>query len=246
MLSTTGLTLYDRSGRGNYGTLTNMAAASDWVTAKVRGTSGRVLDCDGSNDFVTLQRTVFELPFAVSLWFRSRSATTVQGLFCLGSSASANPLFQVVLRGDLAGDPVAAQMRGSNPTLNSFARIDGYTINTWHHVVAVFRDVSYRQIWLDGVEGTADTTTYDVQALNLATIAALRRTTTTQYVNGQVAECVQWARSINTGEVRALYNLGPGWFGRRSLSVFGYSEQLAAGFRSYWARRKSQLIGGGL
>jgi hypothetical protein len=245
MLAATGLRLYDRSGRGNHGTLTNMDAASDWVTASVRGRSGRVLDFDGTNDFVALQKTVFELPFSVSIWFMSRSVTTVQTLFGLGSSASANPLFQVALRGDLAGDPVAATMRGSNVNINTFARCDGYLVNTWHHVVAVFSRTSLRQIWLDGVEGTADTTTYDVQTLNLSTIGALRRTTTSQYLNGQIAECVQWSRAIGGAEVRSLYNLGPGWFGQRQLRR-RYAITQAAGFNAYWARRQSQLIGGGV
>ena len=245
MLTTTGLVEFDRSVRKNRGTLTGMDAASDRVIAKVRNTRGRVLDFDGTNDHITLPQVRFQMPFSVSVWFLSRSATTVQTLFGLGSSASASQLFSVQLRGDLAGDPVQAQMRGSNASSNTSATITGYTINRWHHAVAVFRDASYRQVWLDGAEGTADTTTHSVETLNLATIAALRRTSTSQFVSGQVAECVQFNRSIGTPEIQTLYRIGPGWFGKRESRFPGVAEQAAA-FKAYWARRQSQLIGGGL
>jgi len=246
MLATTGLRLYDRSGRGNSGTLTGMDAASDWVTSKVRNTAGRVLDFDGVNDLVTVPQARFQLPFSVSVWFLSRSATTVQNLFGLGSSTTANPLFQILLRGDLAGDPIQAAMRGQTVTTNTAATISSYTTNRWHHVVAVFLDASYRQIWLDGIEGVADTTNYDIASLNLATIGAQRRTTTGQYLNGQIAECAQWNRSTTASEIRTLYRIGPGWLGKRASRAVGYSEQFAAGFKAYWARRQSQLIGGGV
>lgn len=248
MLQYGGLVLRDQTRFKNHGTLTNFDATigNDWIMSRVRGRSGRVLDFDGTNDLVALQQTYFTLPFSVSIWFQSRSATTVQTLFGLGSSTSANPFFQVALRGDLAGDPVIAQMRGTDPLVNTFARIDGYSINTWHHVVAVFSRTSLRQIYLDGVEGTADTTNYAVQTLDLATIGALRRTTTSQYLNGQIAESVQWPRSLTISEIRALYRLGPGWFQPQLPRRIPYSEQQAAGFKAYWHRRQSQLIGGGV
>ena len=53
-LGPTGLTLREWSGRGNHGTLTNMAAASDWITS-----GGRYgIDCDGSDDEVRADRQI--------------------------------------------------------------------------------------------------------------------------------------------------------------------------------------------
>jgi len=46
----TGGTLFDVSGRGNHGTLTNMDAATDWVMTE----KGWALDFDGDNDIINL------------------------------------------------------------------------------------------------------------------------------------------------------------------------------------------------
>jgi len=47
-MGVTGATLYDVSGRGNHGTLTNMDPATDWVGSP----DGWALDFDGSNDHI--------------------------------------------------------------------------------------------------------------------------------------------------------------------------------------------------
>lgn len=49
-LGPTGATLYDLTGNGNDGTLTNMDPATDWVA----GENGWALDFDGSDDYVDL------------------------------------------------------------------------------------------------------------------------------------------------------------------------------------------------
>ena len=53
----TGETLRDVSGNGNHGTLTNMDAASDWVTTP----KGLALDFDGVNDYVNTNSPVVSL-----------------------------------------------------------------------------------------------------------------------------------------------------------------------------------------
>ena len=49
-MGSSGATLYDVSGYGNHGALTNMDPATDWVA----GGKGTALDFDGSNDYVAV------------------------------------------------------------------------------------------------------------------------------------------------------------------------------------------------
>jgi len=61
---------------------------------------------------------------------------------------------------------------------------------------------------------------------------------------GQIAEINMFGRALTMPDHLALYRLGPGWFGRQEPRR-RYAVAQAAGFKAYWARRQSQVIGGG-
>jgi hypothetical protein len=175
-------TLNDLVGSNN-GTLTNMDPATDWVVSDGK----TALDFDGTNDEVLLSSAFSTMPFSVSLWANCRQNTVNQQAFGIGSSASTNQLFAVSFRGDLPGDPIVAQMRGSDNTLNTWAvSAAGYQVNTWYHILAVFTSTTLRQIYINGVAGTQDTTAYDVQPLNRMSIGSLPRITSVTFLNGLV------------------------------------------------------------
>ena len=178
-------TLTDLVGSNN-GTLTNMVAASDWVSDTGAG-GVRALDFDGTNDEVLLSSAFSTMPFSVSIWANCRQNTLNQQAFGIGNSASNNQLFAVSFRGDLPGDPIVAQMRGSNIVLTTWAAsAAGYQVNTWYHILAVFTSTTLRQIYINGVAGTQDTTAYDVQPLNRMSIGSLPRITSVTFLNGLV------------------------------------------------------------
>ena len=167
------------------GTLTNMDAATDWV-ANTESGGVRALDFDGTNDEVLLASAFFTMPFAVSLWAKPRNATALYSAFSIGSSTSTNPLFSVQFRGDIAGDPIAGQMRGIDPAINTFASGASFAADQWVHVLAVFRSANYRQIYVNGVAGTEDTTAHTVETLNRMSIGSLARTTSGSFFNGLI------------------------------------------------------------
>lgn len=179
-------TLTELTTFGGNGTLTGMDAATDWVSDTAKGGT-RALDFDGSNDEVLLSPPFFTMPFSVSFWAYCRQNTLNQSAFGIGNSGNNVPLFSVQFRGELSGDPVIAQMRGSNDLITSFATsASGYTINTWHHVLAVFRSTTYRQIYLDGAAGTADTTAHTAETLNRMAIGSLPRISSILFFNGLI------------------------------------------------------------
>lgn len=245
MLQYGGLVLRDQTRFKNNGTLTNMDVSTDWVMSRVRGRSGRVLDFDGTNDRVKFDRHFSQLPLTLAAWFRVDSAETIMQLFCVGSTTSNNPLLCLNFRGDLAGDPISAQFRGETTFTNSASERTGVVVGRWHFGVAVFRGLSNRQVFLDGVAGAADTATYDSPAFNAMNLGVWERTAFLQWLDGQIAEACIWSRALTISEIQELYRRGPGWYQPQLPRRIPYSEQ-QAGFRAYWARRQSQLIGGGV
>lgn len=83
-LGVTGETLRDVSGNGNHGTLTNMDAASDWVTTS----KGLALDFDGVNDYVDLGVSLFSgsQPATLSMTFVTHDITNDRKIFAQTSN----------------------------------------------------------------------------------------------------------------------------------------------------------------
>ena len=251
MLATTGLRLYDRSGRGNHGTLLNMDAASDWVTAKVRNTTGRVLDFDGSNDYVltsTPPSGVFPLGSSartMACWFRGPNAGIGgQQIMAYGGNAGAGQRFAIFHNTTTSIGCEISGMRSFIPITRSnnfrllVMTMDGSSSN-----------INSVKIYLDGVEGSEYTisgsSTIDTRNTGM-TFGTISGAPNNNNFVGQIAEGVIWRRFMTPSEIRTLYRIGPGWFGKQDSRVFGYSEQFATGFKGYLSRRQSHLIGGGL
>ena len=246
MLATTGLRLYDRSGKGNRGTLTNMAPASDWVTSKVRNTAGRVLDFDGVDDRVDCGPIQsFSGDCSWSCWFRHTAIGSDQ---CLMTTRN-------ILTG-ASRNGIAIYLRGAG-----LATLDAEFVVAGSRFTASASVNTATGVWYLAVGRRVGGTCFvDVPGLGSATSAGSSTATITHEVgvtigmwrdyavdafSVRIAEACVWNRGITPSETRELYRLGPGWFGKRESMFPGYAEQ-AAGFKAYWARRQSQLIGGGL
>jgi hypothetical protein len=125
--------------------------------------------------------------------------------------------------------------------------------NTLYHFAVRFQGSPIQDVFVNGrLDNAAFSGTIRPSCFSGATPfligaqAATSSTISTPYL-GQIAEVAIWNRAISDSEIRTLARIGPGWFGKRASRFAGYSEQFAAsGFKAYWARRQSQLIGGGL
>jgi hypothetical protein len=223
-----GTRLWDLSGRQNWGTLTNMDQATDWVVS-----GGKyALDFDNSNDQVQTS-SIPEIrtgPFTVSLWYYPFS---VSGL---------NQIFAQWLSGGIIafrnGTSLAWQV-GNRLTTGAV-----FTANTWHHVVCFRQENGTLRAMINGV-------------LDAGSAAATSQSSTEPFLLGgpvggagtgagncQMDDIRIYLRGLSFGEARQLYQIGRGNMPlrRRRRCV----EQAAGGFKAYWARRQSQLIGGGV
>lgn len=247
MLQYGGLTLRDQTKFKNNGTLTNMDVSTDWVMSRVRGRSGRVLDFNGVTDHVEIADNPnlrITGSITVASWFKRNSAVTNRPIFSKYSSSSQRAWFLATENAN-PGDGLvfAAQSSATSFNANQQAIYTSDIGNAWNFAIGRLVAGSACELWLNGsLVATAAAVTNSIFAST--TPLRIGRLDLT-YFPGQVAECAIWNRALSAAEIQTLYRLGPGWYRPQLPRRIPYSEQ-QAGFRAYWARRQSQLIGGGV
>jgi hypothetical protein len=250
----TGFRLVDRV-RSNHGTLTNMDPATDWVVSGGKG----ALDFDGSNDYVTSIGSVGSfafvqntMRFSLSFWMKlaatgtryaiagNTNTSSEKGLFLLfenGAGAGTRAIRLFVTRG-VAASPVA-EFRSADNAIND---------TEWHHVaVTAAGDGNSGRIFVDGKQ-LSTTVATNLNALSTGdstrtmTIAALPPSFILPF-GGQLDDFIIFNTALTASEVREIYRLGRGY---GVFPELDFDEGFAAAFKAYWARKQSQLIGGGV
>jgi len=225
----TGFSLVDRV-RSNHGTLTNMDAASDWVAS-----GGKLaLDFDGSNDFVSFADVSLGTIHTCSAWVKPNGQV---GAFNFGGilgdgSTNTGPLG---ITGASSTQIIySAGVSGVVATVSSM-------LGSWHSIVSVRVGLAV-VIYQNGVEvASGNLPVNDASTVNRI---GHRNGANNLYFNGQIDDVTIYNTALTANEVREIYRLGRGY------GVFpepDFDEGFAAaGFKAYWARRQSQLIGGGV
>ena len=247
--------MHDLRG-GNWGALTNMDPATDWV---VNGGKG-ALDFDGSNDRVTsignidsfsfIQNT---MRFGFSFWVKLASTSTRYSFIANTGTASQKGFFLVFENGASLGTRAIrfSSFRGVLGSAVSEFRSSDNAINDtdWHHLaVAAAGNGNSGRIFVDGRQLTS-TVQVNLNALstgdstNVLTIGALPTSFVLPF-GGQLDDFRLFRSPLSAGDARQLWQLGRG--NMPMVRKRRYTEEAAAGFKAYWARRQTQLIGGGL
>ena len=221
-----GTRLWELSGRQNWGTLTNMAN-DDWVTSGGKG----ALDFDGSNDHVASMGNITISPSrTVSLWFQSTSTTAAEKWLFGANPGSGGTAFGIL---QISGIVYVTQFGDS---MNS---VVSYSDGVWHNCVALHTGSAW-SLFLDGRSVATKTMTTNPTA---STINLGRNPFGgANPFPGQLDDIRIYSRALTAGEVRQLYQIGRGNMPLRRRRR--YTEQMA-GFRAYWARNNSRLIGAG-
>jgi hypothetical protein len=193
----TGYRAVDVSGRGNHGSLVNMDAASDWVAS-----NGMALDFDGSDDFVSCPFTAFPnaFPFTMTCWFKVADTTTSRYLFTITDTASNSAWFAII-----AGNAsVLLAVQADAPGTAIASTTANYTTE-WSHACAVFKSDSSRQIYLNGVAGTENTTlrSTNFALLDSISLSVLRRSSNL-FSASQLDDCRIYRRELTPTEVSLL------------------------------------------
>jgi hypothetical protein len=113
--------------------------------------------------------------------------------------AATNQGFRILFAGQATSDPIRANLL---TTVNYISQISpGFTVNTWHHVCAVFTSSTSRQIYRDGTAGTANTvdaTPTSLTRLLIGTHAGI------EYFNGYISDVGVWSAALGVEEINSL------------------------------------------
>jgi hypothetical protein len=202
-----GTRVFDASGNGNYGTMTNGPTLTE-------GKLGQGMGFDGGDDYATLNKnTSFNISQGtVSVWvyaerdggevitFGDGSANGDNGFeFAFGATGKITP--KLFISGVFI-------WRAQSPAVS---------FNTWHHVVVTV-DGTGNKVFVDGIQqsltyvdgSAASTEFFDDIYSNASTIDIGRLNTTNfpTYFDGTIDDIRIYNRALSADEVKRLYNMG--------------------------------------
>lgn len=223
---TTGTTAADASGHGKHGVYTGMGASPVSVAGPTAWLP-RAVTFDGSNDYVEHDGEVASFTnWTVGCWFRTTATAGDRWMVAEGSSSNTLPFIGIAvisgkIRCSYRTDTGDSTQVNPAPTAN-----DGL----WHFV-QLARDGSTFNTYMDGsligstVKAMATATT------DISTIGILKRSSTSNQFQGELAGAIKFSRALTLSEHQALF-AGP---------AAGGSSNIAALRRRAAARRKYRL-----
>jgi hypothetical protein len=234
-LGPTGSRLHDMSGRSNWGTLTNMDNATDWV---IDG-GQYALDFDGSNDYVACGKApVLRSQFAITLWFRPTFLAKAQqyllsALIGNGSDNAYSVIWEYV------NDTVEFYSQGSTLRTNSQISV---TEMVWTHIAYSYDGATLRA-FKNGVQVNSQTAavTLNTNTENLF-FAAFNANVFAQV---QMDDIRIYDRALSMAEIMSLASYRGISYERKRRTIRRLTPE-QPGFRPYWALNRNQTIGGGL
>ena len=235
-LGPTGTRLHDVSRFNNWGTLTNMDAATDWV---IDG-GQYALDGDGTDDIVPTQLRLPTSRMSYGGWVNIRNFKSGftnrpfgEADNASGSAGSCLILFNTGLYAVFRG--------GSATDINATSAVTTST-NVWYHWMVTLGDAP--RVYQNGrliATGSGTTIASWNKGFKLLADDDAGPSTT---IDGRVDDVAVWNRALTPNEIIRLYNLGRGGMLERRRRRRFYSVQ-ADVVRSYLFVNRGQLIGGG-
>ena len=220
-LGPTGSRLHDHSRRSNWGTLTNMDNATDWVVSDGQ----YALDFDGSNDqIVSVGNVPAPQSRTIAMWVLARALN--QWFFGTNFGVTNSGLFLGTESNVLTVTQFGAAIRDTVT----------FPLNTWQHVGAAHNGNNYT-LYRNGVlVNSGAMTTAPAEALWY-----LGSYGNGGYFNGRIDNAALWNRALSPNDFARLYQLGRGSMYQRRRRRAIYLPQ--AGFQAAWARGSNVMLG---
>ncbi len=140
-------------------------------------------------------------PMTIGAWFYSTDADNVQVIVDLADGTGDR--YRLALRGNVAGDPVAA-MTCDVVSCKWADSTTGYSTNTWQHACGVFAADDSRKVFLDGGNTDTEVSSKTTASLGEATVGSSSSDDSGKYVRGSVAEVGIWDIALSDAEVLEL------------------------------------------
>lgn len=199
-LGASGLSLIDRSGRGNHGTLNNMEGQDNWRASD----SGVALTFDGTNDYALapINPSLFRASAALSMWVKCDSATPTS-LATSGIIETDSTQQRATHYPYTDGVCYFATFRPS-PSRVSFSPLASVSRTKWHSVVVTTDGTTY-SVYQNGLVA------YSGSALSTVTIATSiwlgssnSNGSVQVYFGGQMDDIRIYNRALAPAEIRLL------------------------------------------
>jgi hypothetical protein len=217
-----------------------MDPSSDWV---VNG-GKYALDFDGSNDHViTTAPGPVTAQRAISVWFNCSTTFALSsygGLVSYGGSVGTiGSMFLVTFGsdGNFGSSGFGVSQYGDGVAAS------GFNDGKWHHGLIV-NSASFYEVYVDGILRASKTMTTNPAASSVYLGRWSPNPFSLAYYSGLLDDCIIFDAALTASEVREIYRRGRGY--GIGASPHRSRRATAAGFKAYWARRQSQLIGGGV
>lgn len=198
-LGPTGGTLFDWSGYGNHGTLTNMAPATDWVA----GEKGWVVATPGADDRVVVANASTLNPSLMSFggWLRITGATASRRI---ASKPYTNPLaapyYQYGFR-TYGGSQLGCEINVGG--VRKFIVGTALSVNIWYYIMLTY-DGNTLRLFKDGKpDGTPVASSGTITSY--ATDLWFGDNTTGDAVAGEFSGWGLWNRALTPSKVQQLY-----------------------------------------
>ena len=228
-LGPSGGQLFDVSGYGNHGALTNMEVSIDWIPTE----KGYALDFDGSNEFVGVQTwpadslsVTNQFSFVLLVRIDTSSVGTNDYLYLRHPSDTGKQHAIIVGFVDDAVEFFSTGFTGSDPRTGSQISVPD---NTSIHQYAYTYNGSTWTGYLDGIEVFSTSRTFSLAPTIHATpTCSIFSSGAANYCDGAMVSFSIHNRALSPQEIRQLY-IDPMALVRTRRQLFGMAQIVAAG-----------------
>lgn len=141
-------------------------------------------------------------PFTLSIWAFSTTTGTNRTIAGIGTSSGSSSAHSLEWRTS-DGFAVSSTLDG---TVGRSSGGTGFALNTWHHVLGIFRDGRFRLCYVNGSSGNPNTGTVNYGQTNR--VSAVRNFVNgsgqTNVFVGYTADFAAWNAELNLSEITAL------------------------------------------
>jgi hypothetical protein len=219
-----GTRVFDASGTGNYGTMTNGPTL-------VNGKLGQAMQFGGSNDYVDVG-TGLDLAnksFSISAWVKHEATGQEDAIFEFGDTGDTNQ--QLILTWEPPNDVMRFSFFG-----NDLDTPAGYPDSNWHLWSFTFdANTKQRIIFRDGAQVASD-----ISASNfLGSGTAVINSRFIRLLKGLIDDVRVYNRVLSPDEIKRLYITGAAG----KLGVAANNDSLATGLVGYWTFDGKDMAG---
>lgn len=154
------------------------------------------------NGFAVAAVPLTAAPLTMASWFYSTDNASIQYLITLDDGTR---FYGLVLRGDIAGDPIYAYM-GTTASGQAGVTTTGYSTSTWHHAAATFGNNApeVRNAYIDGGSKGSDTALATDPGALTRTSVGYKALGIAYNLVGKQAEAAIWNVILTDAEIALL------------------------------------------